>query len=53
MICPACKNENEMAYSALIHGFVCLRAECGLELEMDQCELAVLLAASMEDHVYA
>jgi|KBSMisStandDraft_5_1062788.scaffolds.fasta_scaffold35281_2 hypothetical protein len=53
MICPACKNENEMAYSALVHGFVCQEPHCGLELPMEHCELAILLAASIEDHVYA
>jgi hypothetical protein len=53
MICPACKSENEMAYSALIHGFVCLEPQCSLELEMEQCDLAALLTAPIEDPVYA
>ena len=53
MICPACKNENEMAYSTLIQGFICQEPHCGLELPMEHCELAILLAASIEDHVYA
>jgi len=53
MICPACKGENEMAYSSIINGVVCLEPQCGLELPMEHCELAIILAASIEDHVYA
>ena len=43
MICPGCKCENEMAYSALSHGFVCLEADCGLELEMDPADAMQVL----------
>ena len=53
MICPACKNENEMAFSALIQGFVCLEPQCGLEVEMEQMDLASLLTASIQEPVYA
>ena len=35
MICPICTSENEMAYSALSNGFVCLETNCGFELEME------------------
>jgi len=53
MICPACKNQNEMAYSALIHGFACQEPQCGLELEMESADVAILLDSSIEDPVYA
>ena len=43
MICPSCKNENEMAYSNLFHGFVCLEANCGFEVEMDPVEAVQVL----------
>ena len=35
MICPTCRSENEMAYSVLSHGFVCLEEDCGFELEAE------------------
>jgi hypothetical protein len=38
MICPACVNENGMAYSVLSNSLVCLESECGFELEMDPVE---------------
>lgn len=43
MTCPACTCENEMAYSVLSNGFVCLEPRCGFELEMDpdQAHLAL------------
>jgi hypothetical protein len=57
MICPACKSENEMAYSALIHGMVCLEPDCGLELEFELSEVLALLEAAAHDrtreHAYA
>ena len=33
MICPRCTSENEIAYSVISNGLICL--ECGFELEMD------------------
>ena len=47
MICPSCKSQNEMGYSALIHGFVCLEPACGLELDMERVDVEALLAALM------
>ena len=44
MICPACKSENEMSYSVLIHGFVCPEPACGLELEMEHTDAEMILA---------
>ena len=32
-ICPACKSENDMDYSVLIHGFVCSEPKCGLAID--------------------
>lgn len=43
MICPACRNENEMAYSVISNSVVCLEAECGFELEMDPVEAHEIL----------
>ena len=43
MTCPACKSENEMAFSPLSHGFVCQEPVCGLELELDMHDAEVLL----------
>jgi hypothetical protein len=48
MICPGCKSENEMAYSALSHGFVCLESDCGLELEMEPAEAMQVLEFEAE-----
>ena len=38
MMCPGCSSENEMAYSALSNGFVCLEPNCGFELEMEPAQ---------------
>lgn len=42
MTCPACKSQNEMAYSVLSNGFVCLQPDCGFELEMTREEAHAL-----------
>jgi hypothetical protein len=38
MICPNCGSENEMVYSVISNGLICLEATCGFELEMDLFE---------------
>jgi len=43
MTCPGCNSENEMAYSALSHAFVCLEPSCGFELEMEPVEAMQVL----------
>ena len=43
MICPACRCENEMAYSSLAHAMVCLSPGCGFEIEMEPRDLQMLL----------
>ena len=48
MICPACGNENEMAYSVLSNSLVCLEAKCGLELEMNALEAHQILETEEE-----
>lgn len=53
MICPACNSENEMAYSILIHGFVCMESKCGLELEMEHIDVEKLLGIVELETVYA
>ena len=35
MTCPNCRSENEMAYSVLSNGMICLESGCGFEIEMD------------------
>jgi hypothetical protein len=39
MICPGCSTENEMAYSVLSNGLICLEPGCGFEIELS-CEEA-------------
>ena len=34
MICPGCGTENQMAYSMISNGLICLEAGCGFEIEM-------------------
>ena len=48
MICPNCRSNDEMAYSVLSHGFVCLEKDCGFELEMDAEEADAILASAPE-----
>jgi hypothetical protein len=43
MICPNCRSENEMAYSVLSNGMVCLDSECGFEVEMDTTQAQDIL----------
>jgi hypothetical protein len=46
MRCPACGNE--MAYSVLAHGFLCLAADCGIELDVDPCDVEEILQPAEE-----
>ena len=48
MICPRCRNSDEMAYSVLSHGFVCLEKDCGFELEVDAEEAEAIFASASE-----
>ena len=48
MICPGCGNENEMAYSVLSHGLVCLETDCEFELVMDPTEAHTVLETEEE-----
>ena len=48
MICPKCASGNEMAYSALTNGFVCLESNCGFELEMEPVLARQLLETEEE-----
>jgi len=43
MICPRCNTGNEMAYSVLAHGLICLESGCGFELEMNTAEAREIL----------
>jgi hypothetical protein len=48
MICPGCGSENEMAFSMLSNGLVCLEPSCGFEMEMSMHEAQELLEATPE-----
>ena len=48
MICPGCRSENEMAYSVLSNGFVCLEPTCGFELEMEPVQAQEVLEPEKE-----
>ncbi len=48
MICPRCGSENELAYSVLSNGLVCLEPQCGFELEIDFQEAHQLLETEAE-----
>ena len=48
MNCPRCAGENEMAYSVLSNGLICLEADCGFELEMDPVDAQQVLAPEEE-----
>ena len=48
MICPACGSENEMAYSVLSNGLVCLEPACGFELELEPLEAHQVLEIEEE-----
>ncbi len=48
MICPNCRSENEMAYSVLSQGMVCLDSDCGFEVEMDATDAQEILETEEE-----
>ena len=48
MICPSCRSENEMAYSVLSNGWICLEADCGFEVEMDRHQAQEVLETAEE-----
>jgi hypothetical protein len=48
MTCPGCKTENEMAYSTLSNGFICLEPNCGFELEMEPAQAMQVLEVEEE-----
>jgi len=48
MICPRCNSANEMAYSVLSNGLVCMTNDCGFELEMEPVEAREVLEPKEE-----
>jgi len=48
MVCPRCGTENEMAYSVLSCGLICLEPACGFELEMSMEEAHEVLQVTEE-----
>ena len=47
MFCPAC-GKDEMAYSVLSNGLMCLNADCGFELEIDAAQAHQVLETQEE-----
>jgi len=48
MTCPACGTQNEMAYSVISNGLICLEPGCEFEVEMDRKEAQEILALEEE-----
>lgn len=48
MICPGCNSGNEMAYSVISNGFICLEPGCGFELEMEPVQAQDVLEPKEE-----
>lgn len=48
MTCPGCGTQNEMAYSVLSNGLICLDPDCGFELEMETNEAREILEPAEE-----
>ena len=48
MTCPSCRSENEMAYSVLSNGLICLEADCGFEVEMEARQAQDILETEEE-----
>ena len=48
MTCPGCGNKDEMAYSVLSNGLVCLEGDCGFELEVGPVEAHEVLETEEE-----
>ena len=48
MICPGCNGDNEMAYSVISNGFICLEPGCGFELEMEPVQAQEVLEPEEE-----
>ena len=48
MTCPTCASENEMAYSVLSYGFICLEPGCGFEVEMEPAQAQQVLEPEEE-----
>jgi hypothetical protein len=48
MICPSCRSENEMLFSALSLSFICEEEPCGLEVPVDLHTAEVLLQPEVE-----
>jgi hypothetical protein len=48
MICPGCGSENEMAYSVLSNGLICLESDCDFELEVPRDEASEILEPEEE-----
>jgi hypothetical protein len=53
MVCPGCGSKNELAYSVLSNGLICLEAGCGFEIEMSAQEAQQLLEPSFQELVCA
>jgi hypothetical protein len=48
MVCPRCSSQDEMAYSVLSNGLICLERGCGFEVEIDALEAHEVLETEEE-----
>jgi hypothetical protein len=48
MICPNCRSENELAYSVISNGLVCMEESCNFELEIEPFEAHQILETEEE-----
>jgi len=48
MKCPGCGSENEIAYSVISNGLICLESDCQFELEIDRNQARQILELERE-----
>ena len=48
MTCPGCGTQDEMAYSVISNGLICLEPGCEFEIEMDPHQAHEILALEEE-----
>jgi hypothetical protein len=48
MICPGCGHENELAYSVISNGLICLEPGCNFEMEIEPFEAHQVLELEEE-----
>jgi hypothetical protein len=48
MICPECGSENELAYSVISNGLICMEHGCDFEMEIEPFEARQMLETEEE-----